>query len=181
LIVSRYTSPKNGRNYYDAIGQGTSYATPVVSGVVALMLQVNPQLTPDIIKSILSRTATKDNFTTGTPDASLWGAGKLNAYAAIKETIRTSGTVEVPNSEQSITVFPNPSQGQFTIDYVSDRDGFYWVEVTNALGQTVSEHTWQLRSGTNSLPVDICAAGRGMYFVTITGHGGQVTKQVAIN
>jgi hypothetical protein len=145
------------------------------------MLQVNPQLTPDVIKSILSRTATKDNFTTSTPDSSLWGAGKLNAYAAIKETIRTSGTVEVPSNEQSIAVYPNPSQGHFTIEYTSDRDGFYWVEVTNILGQTVSEHTWQLSSGTNSLPVDISSAGRGLHFVTITGHGGQVTKKVVLD
>lgn len=181
FLTSKFTSPKNGRNYYHAIGQGTSYASPLVAGVVALMLQVNPQLTPDEIKSILSRTATKDNFTTSTPDSSLWGAGKLNAYAAIKETIVTSGTLEVPKHEQSISIFPNPSQGQFTIDYVSDRDGFYWVEVTNVLGRTVSEHTWQLSSGRNTLPVDISSASRGLHLVTITGHGGQVTKKVVVD
>ncbi len=181
LLISKYTSSKNGRDYYDAIGQGTSLATPVVSGVVALMLQVNPQLTPDEVKRIFSRTATKDNFTTSAPDASLWGVGKLNAYAAIKETIVTSSTAEVPSSELSISVFPNPSQGQFTIDYVSDRDGFFWVEVTNVLGQTVTEHTWQVTSGKNTLPIDISSESRGLHFVTITGRGGQVTKKVVVD
>lgn len=180
-LMSMYTSPLNGRNYYYSIGQGTSFAAPVVSGVVALMLQVNPQLTPEMIKNILSRTATKDNFTTNTPDPSLWGAGKLNAYAAIKETIRTSGTVEVPSNEQSITVYPNPSQGHFTIDYTSVCDGYYWVEVTNALGQTVFEQTWELSSGNNSLPIDISSASHGLHFVTITGNGGQVTKKLVLN
>src|SRR5581483_576549 len=38
---------------------GTSMATPVVSGVVALMLQKNPSLTPDIVKARLMKTARK--------------------------------------------------------------------------------------------------------------------------
>lgn len=59
---------------------GTSMATPHVSGTVALMLQVNPHLMPDAIKSILENTAAdlgnpgKDNDT---------GAGRINAYQAV--------------------------------------------------------------------------------------------------
>jgi serine protease AprX len=36
---------------------GTSMATPVVSGAIALMLQANPKLTPNLIKAILEFTA----------------------------------------------------------------------------------------------------------------------------
>ena len=36
---------------------GTSQATPVVTGTVALMLQANPVLTPNAVKAILQYTA----------------------------------------------------------------------------------------------------------------------------
>jgi serine protease AprX len=38
---------------------GTSMATPVVAGAVALMLQKTPTLTPDAVKAKLMKTATK--------------------------------------------------------------------------------------------------------------------------
>ncbi|MBA3486820.1 MAG: S8 family serine peptidase [Lysobacter sp.] len=58
---------------------GTSMATPHVSGIIALMLEANPNLTPAQIRDILERTAT--NMT----GRIYWeaGAGHVNAYAAL--------------------------------------------------------------------------------------------------
>jgi serine protease AprX len=60
---------------------GTSMATPHVSGVIALMFEANPNLTPAQVRDILERTAT--NMTGRLP----WeaGMGHLNAYAAVAE------------------------------------------------------------------------------------------------
>jgi serine protease AprX len=58
---------------------GTSMATPVVSGTVALMLQANPSLTPNAVKAILQYTAqTYAGF-----DPLTQGAGFLNAKGAV--------------------------------------------------------------------------------------------------
>src|SRR6266550_164674 len=43
---------------YYTTGNGTSFSAPQVSGVIALMLEANPQLTPAQIRDILQRTAT---------------------------------------------------------------------------------------------------------------------------
>ncbi|HEY0501958.1 MAG TPA: S8 family serine peptidase [Lysobacter sp.] len=58
---------------------GTSMATPHVAGIVALMFEANPHLTPSQVKDILEKTAT--NMTARLP----WeaGTGHINAYAAL--------------------------------------------------------------------------------------------------
>ncbi|MDQ3495887.1 MAG: S8 family serine peptidase, partial [Pseudomonadota bacterium] len=58
---------------------GTSMATPHVSGILALMFEANPNLTPARASDILEQTAT--NMTGRT----YWeaGAGHVNAYAAV--------------------------------------------------------------------------------------------------
>ena len=60
---------------------GTSMATPHVAGIIALIFEANPNLTPAQVKSLLERTAT--NMTGRLP----WeaGAGHINAYAAVAQ------------------------------------------------------------------------------------------------
>ena len=59
---------------------GTSMAAPVVSGSVALMLQANPNLTPNMVKAILQYTAQVYNgYNTLTQ-----GAGFLNTLGAVR-------------------------------------------------------------------------------------------------
>jgi len=66
---------------YYTTGSGTSFSAPEVAGVIALMLEVNPQLTPAQVRDILQRTAT--------PLSAYYlyevGAGMLNAHAAVLE------------------------------------------------------------------------------------------------
>ncbi|MBX7210501.1 MAG: S8 family serine peptidase [Verrucomicrobiaceae bacterium] len=68
---------------------GTSSATPVVAGVVALMLQANPNLTSRDVQEILVRTAVKNDFYgdwvqngAGFHFHSHYGAGLVDAQAA---------------------------------------------------------------------------------------------------
>jgi serine protease AprX len=59
---------------------GTSMAAPVVSGTIALMLQANPALTPNLVKAILEFTAeTRPEY-----DSLTEGAGFLNARGAVE-------------------------------------------------------------------------------------------------
>ena len=68
-------------NPFYTVMDGTSMATPHVAGIVGLMLQANPLLTPDQVKQIIRETASK------MPGYRAFevGAGYVNAYAAVQK------------------------------------------------------------------------------------------------
>ncbi|PWJ53010.1 serine protease AprX [Quadrisphaera granulorum] len=73
-----------GRVYQDATGRlfrgsGTSQAAAVVSGAAALLLQANPNLTPDAVKAALTSTATP---VYGADQRDV-GAGQVNVKSAL--------------------------------------------------------------------------------------------------
>ena len=78
----------NGHPGYLAL-QGTSMSAPIVAGIVACMLEVNPTLTPAEVKEILKETAHPlPNW-----DANAQGAGVVDASAAVSEAAaRLRGT-----------------------------------------------------------------------------------------
>ncbi len=76
---------------------GTSMATPVVSGTVALMLQANPSLTPNAVKAILQYTA--QIYPSWDPLTE--GAGFLNAQGAV-ELARAFANPSSPTASSSM-------------------------------------------------------------------------------
>ncbi|WP_075350345.1 S8 family serine peptidase [Algoriphagus marinus] len=75
-------------NYTNTFG-GTSAAAPQVSGVAALMLSRNPNLTLQLLRSILQNTAT-DMGPSGFDNT--FGFGRLNAQAAVQASLPIVGT-----------------------------------------------------------------------------------------
>jgi subtilisin family serine protease len=64
------------------IMQGTSMAAPHVTGIVALMLEVNPELTPEDVRDRLAQSARTDEHTGSFP-SNEWGFGKVDAAASV--------------------------------------------------------------------------------------------------
>lgn len=94
---------------------GTSMACPYVAGVVALMLDADPTLSPDEIKMILTQTASRmpgyDEFEIG--------AGYVNAYAAVDKVFNRTknyGTFVTPVFNAQFTVSGPPAE-QVHVDY----------------------------------------------------------------
>jgi serine protease AprX len=64
---------------------GTSMAAPHVAGVVALMLEANPRLSPAKVQSLLKSTA-MDRGARGFDTS--WGSGLVNAFAAVQAALK---------------------------------------------------------------------------------------------
>ena len=114
----------DGNNDYFKLS-GTSMATPVVAGTVALMMQQNGNLTPDQVKARLMKTAYKGlpvstvawvqhlmmNFTEYY-DLFAVGAGYVDAHAALANSDLAPATV---GSALSPSAVYNPATGTVTL------------------------------------------------------------------
>jgi subtilisin family serine protease len=91
---------------------GTSSSTPLVAGICALMLSANPDLTSKDIKKILIQTADKigkpaDYNAQG--HSKLYGYGRVNAAAAVKEALKRKGVVAgAPQPTPTPATIPTP-------------------------------------------------------------------------
>jgi len=84
-VKSADSSPNNvyvipGDKYL--VEQGTSMASPMTAGCVALLLQQNPNLTYSQVKSYITNNAFTDSYTSTVPNK-YWGYGKLNIFRAM--------------------------------------------------------------------------------------------------
>jgi len=126
-VLSTYNSGSTtpGGDSY-AWFQGTSMATPHVSGVVSLMLSVNPSLSPGQVADRLRQSARA--FPTGTGadcNTTLCGAGIVDAAASVSGLAASppsAGWTKIADEGQSFAV-----SGTQTVRYGS---GAYWITKT---------------------------------------------------
>lgn len=90
--------------------QGTSMASPHVAGVAALMLAVDPNLTPAQIKAIQAETSSYFAPSSACRTDEDCGAGIVNAYYALRETLRIASLAITPVIE-----FYNPQLDHYFI------------------------------------------------------------------
>lgn len=111
-------SQSDGTNtwFYGAY-EGTSMATPMVTGIIALMLEANPELDYQDVKSILGETAIHDQFTGGNVTNS-WGWGKINAWDAVREVVLMTGTHDLHSFSDQLQVAPNPASNFIALTFM---------------------------------------------------------------
>ena len=136
-------------NGYTGRGSGTSYATPAVSGVMAMMIEANPDLSPAEIKEILKLTAERRGEPSAPDVDPFWnrdfGFGMVDAYAAVSMAFDLkyqglTGEVDVTtqvhitetNTSNGITTLTGLAWGQVSaVSSVEYRiDGGEWMSAT---------------------------------------------------
>lgn len=119
--------------YYTTMS-GTSMAAPHVAGIVALLLDANPELSPLEVKQILQNTATN------MPGYEGWevGTGYVNAYAAVDAAFneRAYGTTLNVNRTFNANVKMTEKKMGFTINYNPLVTGSNQTTFTVGVGQT---------------------------------------------
>ncbi|MCA0428018.1 MAG: S8 family peptidase [Bacteroidetes bacterium] len=166
--VVKYSDPQNSRDYFYAEASGTSMSSPMVCGVVALMLQQNPFLNPEEIKHLFKATRLVDAATGANPDSTRWGVGKLNAYALLKACEAFTGNPKISKKPEGLQVYPNPTQtGSITLQNSGSEK--VWVELFTLEGKLLE--TLLLPSGEN---LNWLAPGAGIFIAHFNNADGGI-------
>jgi subtilisin family serine protease len=145
-------------------GAGTSFAAPHVSGVVALMLEANPLLTPDDVQSLLRSSATPMPF-----GERVVGAGYLDAHNAVRaavglqrvahpaELFPAPGDPQIRDLEgdQLGTTAQDIVTGRFAYDAEADQI-VYVLRLLDLSGATTN-HKWVMQSAFGATTVFVAA------------------------
>lgn len=178
----QFVAPGNyiwGLNYlsntvYNSYWGGTSQAAPVVTGVVSLLLSINPSLSVSQIKLILQQSSQDqvgDSFDTLGWDQ-YYGYGRINAFKAVSHPLLA--TTQYYKESTSIKIFPNPitNENIFTISGLATNSN-YDIKMVSLDGQIVKEIK---KSSTNEpLKIETELLQSGIYLVNIYDINNKLT------
>lgn len=169
-----------GNSFYYGVMSGTSMATPVVTGIIALWLQANPELTSDDVAAILQKTARKDSYTGRNLTWSKeWGYGKIDAYEGLKKAIRMrpDGVNQTLNSVAPVTL----QKGNDAWKVLFNNDESYAnVRVIAANGQVAyAQHVVAPQHG-DELVVNTQTLAPGVYVFQVSTTASTVTRKMIV-
>lgn len=168
--------------YYGSYWGGTSQASPLVAGVVSLLLSQNPALTFEEIRTIL-RESSEDQV--GDPSEDIngfdtyYGYGRLNAKNALSHQALSINNFE--NANKNIVIYPNPINRNSQLEISNLIDGDYTINIYNAFGQNLqSKNTSTYNS---KITFSISNLNAGIYFLRVKNESknSSVVKKLIIN
>lgn len=165
----------NNKDYYYGIMQGTSMASPYVTGVLATWLQANPNLTPEKVKSIFSKSAINDGYTTNVSPFgnNTWGQGKIDAFSGIcgaleayKESV---GTNEMLENSHPVIIYPGAQNGTTINVLFTTSDNNVQINIFNMNGQKVFSKQFNEVSSRQEESIDLDSTTKGVYLIKVSG------------
>ncbi len=164
----------NGREYPFAALSGTSMASPFAAGVAALVLQANPYLSCAELKEILTSTAYQD-FDTRREGTLRFGAGKINACAAVREALKQTGTQDFHGIASDFSVYPNPAGSECYVRCLRS-GGPVRVSLYDGSGRLLKHLVWE--EGVHSL--SLASLPPGFYYLKLTDSLGSEIRKLVV-
>lgn len=142
---------------------GTSQASPVVSGIVALWLQAKPQLTPDDVLAVIRRTAKPIEDVPNNHS----GAGIIDAYAGLLDVLGLATGISALSQHQPLGVSFRVADGRL---YAEGAEEGTAVTIYNISGVAVRQ------SIINQGFVSLAGLSRGVYAVQLGRQGSTLIR-----
>ena len=146
---------------------GTSFSSPVMSGVVACFWQAFPYLTSAEVRQLIRASADRYN----NPDEQ-YGYGVPDFKSAYRAVLN----IDKENFMNTTTIFPNPVNNVFTIKTNENNSIGLSIKIYNLFGSKVSEKV-NLKSNT----IEVSALNAGIYILKVTDGASQKTFKLVKN
>lgn len=154
---------------------GTSYACPIAAGVAALLLSVNPSLTPMEIRDILRQTASNSS----NPD-NLIGWGIVDALAAVNFVLTDVKEETVPDNYFMLSNYPNPFNPYTTVRFTLPEETKLKLALYDILGNEVMVLLDELvQPGTHELTLNGKDLASSIYFLRMNSEN--FTKAIKVS
>ncbi len=170
----------NGTNtWLFGMMEGTSMASPMVTGILALWLEANPNLTPTQIKQLLKDNAWTDSFTGNIPSNgnNTWGWGKIDAHEGLLSVLSNLSNEDYLSNNESIKIYPNPTNGKLNISFYNNQNNIKF-ELYDIRGKLVKRHYSTSISTNNIEIIDLDNVSNGVYILHISSDKLQTTHKV---
>ncbi len=163
------------KTYYYGAMDGTSMASPFVTGVLATWLQADKTLTPEKVREILRETAIKDSKTGEIPETgnNRWGYGKIDAWEGVKKLLVSVGIENNFSENQSFCVLKSSliSNHKITVLFTSAQKSVT-LQLFSLSGQKLVEKTYINPIPGQEESLDVSGLYKGVYVLSVSGENG---------
>lgn len=166
-----------GRTYAWNANTGTSMATPVVAGVIALWLEAKPDLTPQEVIDALSHTSRHPDNSLDYPN-SKYGYGEIDAYNGLLH-ILGAARIEGVSHHQPQLLRISASDGLLQLTCDTPPTAPLHVSIYSLGGTLVHDATIHTPLASCQIPLTSCRPG--LYIVQVTCSIAQYTGSQVVN
>lgn len=152
---------RNSSNTSYGNSSGTSFSCPILAGAAALILEVDPSLTPMQLLELLRNTASQSS----NPDR-LMGWGIINTFEVVQLLITAAGNNNIPEEFYILKNYPNPFNPSTVIQYSVPTKADVKLTLHDILGREISVLVeGEVSPGKHEFKLDSENLSSGVYFI----------------
>jgi subtilisin family serine protease len=155
---------------------GTSFSCPILAGASALLLEIDPSLTPIQLRELLKNTASQSS----NPDR-LMGWGIVNTLVAAQSLLTNTNETELPDDFVLLRNYPNPFNPSTKIQFAVPKQSNVKLTLYNILGGELKElFNSEVEAGIHEFVLDGSELSSGVYLVRMFTENTKRTIKISL-
>lgn len=164
-------------NCYSSSGSGTSWSCPMLAGAAALLLEVDPTLTPMQLSAVLKNTASN-----AISPNNLYGWGIIDTHEAVQSLLTNAGNGNnVPESFYVLQSYPNPFNPFTKVRFSVPERSQVKLTLHDILGREIAVlFNEETNTGTQEIELNGSEMASGVYLVRMVSENYQETLKISL-